>query len=150
MIPQFEYGEQVRVIRHIKNDGTFPNVPTGALLVKRGTVGYVVNVGTFLQDHIIYTVHFLELARMVGCREEELQLASMPWIPSRFETRDKVRAAKFLSLQGKIVVNQGDIGEIYNVIREADDQLLYQVIFGDKILQVAESALLSIEEYPNE
>jgi nitrogen fixation protein NifZ len=59
MIPQFEYGESVRVIRNIRNDGTFPNIATGALLIKRGSVGYVTNIGTFLQDQIIYTVHFL-------------------------------------------------------------------------------------------
>ncbi len=150
MIPQFEYGEQVRVIRNIRNDGTFPNVPTGTLLIKRGTVGYVTNIGTFLQDQIIYTVHFLDLDRMVGCREEELQLASETWIPSRFEAREKVRSAKILAIQGNIVVNQGDIGEIYKVIRDAGDEVMYQVIFGDKILQVPESALLSIEEHINE
>jgi nitrogen fixation protein NifZ len=150
MIPQFEYGEQVRVIRNIRNDGTFPNVPTGTLLIKRGTVGYVTNIGTFLQDQIIYTVHFLDLDRMVGCREEELQLASETWIPSRFEAREKVRSAKILAIQGNIVVNQGDIGEIYKVIRDAGDEVMYQVIFGDKILQVPESALFSIEEHINE
>lgn len=150
MIPQFEYGEQVRVIRNIRNDGTFPNVPTGTLLIKRGSVGYVTNIGTFLQDQIIYTVHFLDLDRMVGCREEELQLASEPWTPSRFETREKVRSAKILAIQGNIVANQGDIGEIYKVIREAGDEVMYQVIFGDKILQMPESALLSIEEHTDE
>lgn len=146
MIPQFEYGEQVRVIRNIRNDGTFPNVSTGTLLVKRGSVGYVTNIGTFLQDQIIYTVHFLELDRMIGCREEELQLASEPWTPSRFETREKVRSAKMLAIQGNIVANQGDIGEIYKIIRDANEEVIYQVIFGDKILQMPESALISLEE----
>lgn len=150
MIPQFEYGEQVRVIRNIRNDGTFPNVSTGTLLVKRGSVGYVTNIGTFLQDQIIYTVHFLELDRMIGCREEELQLASEPWTPSRFETREKVRSAKILAIQGNIVANQRDIGEIYKVIRDASDEVMYQVIFGDKILQMPESALLSLEEHTDE
>ena len=145
MIPQFEYGESVRVIRNIRNDGTFPNIATGELLVKRGSVGYVTNIGTFLQDQIIYTVHFLELDRMVGCREEELQLQSEPWIPSRFETREKVRTAKILAIQGNIVANQGDIGEIYKVVRD-NEEVAYQVIFGDRILQLPESALVSLGE----
>jgi len=145
MIPQFEYGESVRVIRNIRNDGTFPNIATGALLIKRGSVGYVTNIGTFLQDQIIYTVHFLELDRMVGCREEELQLESEGWIPSRFETREKVRTAKILAIQGNIVANQGDIGEIYKVVRD-NEEVAYQVIFGDRILQLPESALVSLGE----
>jgi len=145
MIPQFEYGESVRVIRNIRNDGTFPNIATGALLIKRGSVGYVTNIGTFLQDQIIYTVHFLELDRMVGCREEELQLQSEPWIPSRFETREKVRTAKILAIQGNIVAKQGDIGEVYKVVRN-NEEVAYQVIFGDRILQLPESALVSLGE----
>ncbi len=145
MIPQFEYGESVRVIRNIRNDGTFPNIATGALLIKRGSVGYVTNIGTFLQDQIIYTVHFLELDRMVGCREEELQLQSEPWIPSHFETREKVRTTKILAIQGNIVAKQGDIGEVYKVVRN-DEEVAYQVIFGDRILQLPESALVSLGE----
>jgi len=149
MRPQFEYGESVRVLRNIRNDGTFPNVATGALLVRRGSVGYVTNIGTFLQDQIIYTVHFLDLNRMVGCREEELQLTSMPWIPSRFESREKVRTLKTLTIAGQIVAKQGDIGEVFKVIRDGEE-VAYQVIFGDKILQLPESTLVSIEEYTNE
>ncbi len=145
MIPQFEYGESVRVIRNIRNDGTFPNIATGDLLVKRGSVGYVTNIGTFLQDQIIYTVHFLELDRMVGCREEELQLESEPWIPSRFESREKVRSSKILAIQGNVVAKQGDIGEIYKVVRD-NEEVAYQVIFGDRILQLPESALVSLGE----
>ena len=42
-----EYGTGVRVIRNIRNDGTYPGEAVGALLVRRGTVGYVRDVGTF-------------------------------------------------------------------------------------------------------
>jgi nitrogen fixation protein NifZ len=80
---------------------------------------------------------------MVGCREEELQLESEPWIPSRFETREKVRTAKILAIQGNIVAKQGDIGEIYKVVRD-NEEVAYQVIFGDRILQLPESALISL------
>ena len=70
MLPRFDYGAEVRVTRSVRNDGTFPGLPTGALLVRRGSVGFVRDVGTFLQDQIIYTVHFLQDDRIVGCREE--------------------------------------------------------------------------------
>ena len=79
MLPKFEYGSAVRVTRNVRNDGTFPGFPTGALLVRRGSVGFVRDVGTFLQDQIVYTVHFLEDDRIVGCREEELLSWDEPW-----------------------------------------------------------------------
>ena len=44
-----------------------------------GGFGYVRNVGTFLQDQIIYAVYFTEVDRTVGCREEELISAQEPW-----------------------------------------------------------------------
>ena len=58
MRPRFEYGEAVRVIRNVRNDGTFPGEPTGRLLIRRGSIGYVRDVGTFLQDQLIYSVDF--------------------------------------------------------------------------------------------
>ena len=50
MRPRFEYGEEVRVIRNVRNDGTFPGTEIGELLIKRGSIGYVQNIGTFLQE----------------------------------------------------------------------------------------------------
>jgi hypothetical protein len=49
----------VRVLRNVRNDGTFPGLNLGAPLVRRGSTGYVCDLGLFLQDQIIYTVHFL-------------------------------------------------------------------------------------------
>ena len=56
---RFDYGDEVRVVRNVRNDGTYPGLDVGAFLVRRGSTGYVMNVGTFLQDHVIYSVHFL-------------------------------------------------------------------------------------------
>jgi hypothetical protein len=67
-----------------------PAPDTGDLLVRRGRIGHVRDVGTFLQDQIIYSVHFLDEGRVVGCREEELIGVDEPWIESRFEVRQKV------------------------------------------------------------
>jgi hypothetical protein len=72
MLPRWDYGDAVRVTRNVRNDGTFPGAAVGDLLVRRGRIGHVRNVGTFLQDQIIYAVHFLDEERIVGCREEEL------------------------------------------------------------------------------
>ena len=85
MLPAWEYGDAVRVTRNVRNDGTFPGIAVGELLVRRGSVGHVVNVGTFLVDQLIYSVRFLDVDRIVGCRVEELIGADETWVPSRYE-----------------------------------------------------------------
>jgi nitrogen fixation protein NifZ len=147
MRPQFEYGDEVRVLRNVRNDGTFPGQPTGALLIRRGSTGFVRDVGTFLQDQLIYTVHFLDSDTLVGCREEELQPAEAPWTASRFETREKVAARLTLGRGGRVLVEQGQIGEVLKVLRgpsigAAETSVTYHVHFpGSNVLQVPESAL---------
>ena len=118
MRPKFEYSEAVRVVRNVRNDGTYPGAPTGRLLIRRGSVGYVRDVGTFLQDQLIYTVDFLDAGRMVGCREQELQLESDPWIPTRFEFREKVTPKIPLGIGGDVIAQPGDEGEIEKVLRD--------------------------------
>jgi nitrogen fixation protein NifZ len=142
MQPAFDFGTQVRVLRNVRNDGTFPGLATGTLLVRRGSLGYVRDVGTFLQDQIIYSVHFLDQDRVVGCREEELQPAADPWVPSRYESRDLVRARVPLGIQGRVLVAPGTAGEVMKVIRDAPGGVAYHVHFsGINTLQVPESAL---------
>ncbi len=146
MLPRFDYGNAVRVTRNVRNDGTFPGLATGNLLVRRGSIGYVMNVGTFLQDQLIYTVHFLDQNRIVGCREEELIGADEPWAPSQFETREKVSARIALSLQGAVVVPAGTVGEVFKVLRDMPDAIHYHVHFPGHVLQVPESALDAVEQ----
>ena len=141
MRPKYRRGQGVRVIRNVRNDGTFPGVDVGALLVRRGSVGYVRDVGTFLQDQLIYSVHFLETDRMVGCREEELRAESDPWNPSRFESRDRVTPCVPLSVGGVIVAQPGSVGEIERVLRDAPNGVAYYVRFRGRTLQVPETAL---------
>lgn len=141
MLPHFEYGESVRVIRHLRNDGTYPGMPRGALLVRRGSVGHVLDVGFFLQDQLIYTVHFLELERIVGCREEELIRGEEPWIDRRFETREWVRTRAALTVQGKVIVPFGTSGEVLKVLTFPPQCVHYHVCFLDRILQVPEELL---------
>ena len=141
MRPRFEFGNEVRIIRNVRDDGTFPGMDPGTLLVKRGSTGFVMNVGTFLQDQLIYTVNFLELGRVVGCREEELISIDEPWIPSKFETRERVRSRITLTVGGETRVTPGMEGEIMKVFRDDENGVQYHVIFHDRVLQVPESAL---------
>ncbi len=137
---RFDFGESVRVTRNVRNDGTYPGLDVGVLLVRRGSVGHVINVGTFLQDQVIFTVHFLSQDIMVGCRLEELISADEPWNPSRFEFRDKVVCTLDLGSRGQVLVAKDSEGEVLKVIR--DDALIqYHVAFGGRLLQVPESAL---------
>jgi nitrogen fixation protein NifZ len=142
MRPEYDYGEKVRVLRNVRNDGTYPGMDVGRLLVRRGSVGYVRDIGTFLQDQIIYSVHFMDEDRLVGCREEELQPAGAPWTPSLFELRDKVIARVPLGVQGRVLVEPGEIGEVLKVLRGGPGNVAYHVHFsGRNTLQVPESAL---------
>ena len=60
--PHFEYGQKVRSKFMVRNDGTFPGKDIGELLVKKGEEGYVISIGTFLQQFYIYGVEFLRAA----------------------------------------------------------------------------------------
>ncbi|CAG1770746.1 hypothetical protein BAC3_01304 [uncultured bacterium] len=137
---RFEFGEEVRVTRNIRNDGTYPGMEIGELLIRRGSVGHVIEVGTFLQDQIIFTVHFLKQGRMVGCRIEELLGVDEPWQPSRFEFRDKVLCTVDLAVQGQIIVPRDSQGEVVKVIRDTEP-VQYHVLFKDRVFQVPEPAL---------
>ncbi len=140
---RFSVGDAVRVTRNVRNDGTFPGAERGELLVERGQVGYVRDVGTFLQEHIIYSVYFLEVGRMVGCREQELIDASAPWVESRFEVRDRVTPVRRLAVKGTVVAEPGALGEVLRVLRESDPPL-YEVRFPGRTLQVPERALQAL------
>ncbi len=142
---RYDYGDKVRVIRNVRNDGTYPGLDVGAFLIRRGSVGHVVNVGTFLQDQVIYSVHFLSEQRLVGCREEELIPADAPWTPSRFEFRDKVTSRVNLAVEGEIVAPIGTPGEVIKVLRNDDpERVQYHVRFPNRTLQVPENVLMSL------
>ncbi len=137
---RFDFGESVRITRNVRNDGTYPGMDVGDLLIRRGSVGNILNVGTFLQDQVIFTVHFLTVDRMVGCRLEELISADEPWNPSRFEFRDKVVCTIDLAIQGSILFAKGTEGEVFKVIRDKE-LIQYHVAFSGRTLQVPETAL---------
>lgn len=141
---RFDYGDAVRIIRNVRNDGTYPGLDVGAFLIRRGSVGYVRNVGTFLQDQVIYSVHFLDERKIVGCREEELIPADAPWAPSRFEFRDKVRNTVGFAVDGELIAPTGTEGEILKVLRDFDpERVHYHVRFPGHTVLVAEECLVS-------
>lgn len=148
-LPQFEYGDEVRVIRNVRNDGTYPGMDTGTLLIRRGSVGCVYDVGTYLQDQLIYRVHFLESGRTVGCREEELIPAGDPWVPSLFEFRDNVMATRSFAVRGELVVEKGQVGSVMKVLRDLAEGVQYHVHFGNgRVLQIPEQSLCLAEPQP--
>lgn len=74
--PFFNYGEKVRARRTIRNDGTYAGKEIGDILARKGEVGYVVSIGTFLQQFYIYGVEFLGSGHRVGMKRKELELAA--------------------------------------------------------------------------
>jgi nitrogen fixation protein NifZ len=66
-------GEEVRSVKPLRQDGTFPDpaVAVGEVLVPVGTLGQIVDIGVYLQEHIVYAVMFGN-GRLVGCLEREL------------------------------------------------------------------------------
>lgn len=71
--PVFGFGEKVRAKRLIRNDGTYAGKEIGEVLAKKGEEGYVVSIGTFLQQFYIYGVEFLESGNRVGMKRKELE-----------------------------------------------------------------------------
>lgn len=145
MLADFNIGDEVRVTRNVRNDGTFPGLERGDLIMRKGAVGTVVDRGTFLQDQVVYTVHFLQEDRVVGCREEEVIPADAPWTPTKFEFHDKVCALKGFSVNGEVVIQPGTVGEIVKVLRDASGGPQYHVLFSDRVLQIAEPSLEMVE-----
>ncbi len=145
---RWECGDAVRLIRNVRNDGTYPGLDTGAPLMKRGCIGHIVDIGTFLQDQIIYSVHFLEEGRIVGCRPEELIDIDEEWIESLFEFRQWVRSVCDIPLSDGVVIPEGNKGQVMRVLQIPPDKVAYHIHFEaqpGRILQIPEGLLESNE-----
>ena len=70
--PRFEIGERVVSRSVVRNDGTFAGRDIGDVLVRRGELGYVRSIGSFLQRHYVYAVEFVDAGVRVGMRAKEL------------------------------------------------------------------------------
>lgn len=70
--PKFQWGQRVSAAGDLFNDGSFPDHPAEALLVKAGESGEIVQVGTHAETGThIYLVEFRERL-VVGCLEGEI------------------------------------------------------------------------------
>lgn len=73
--PYYSFGEKVKAKRVIRNDGTYAGKEIGDVLAKKGEEGFVVSIGTFLQQFYIYGVEFVESGNRVGMKRKELEPA---------------------------------------------------------------------------
>ncbi len=73
---KFFTGQKVKLLEDIKNDGTYPYLGVGEIMIEKGSVGYIRGKGDFLQVIRVYEVHFLDakaVVEVIGCREHELE-----------------------------------------------------------------------------
>lgn len=73
--PLYNFGQKVRTKITVRNDGTYAGKEIGEVLAKKGDEGYVVSIGTFLQQFYIYGVEFMESGNRVGMKRKELEAA---------------------------------------------------------------------------
>jgi nitrogen fixation protein NifZ len=71
-IPKYQWGQRVKALIDLFNDGSFPDAAVDARLVGVGDTGEIVQVGTQTEANLpIYLVEFGERL-VVGCLEEEI------------------------------------------------------------------------------
>jgi nitrogen fixation protein NifZ len=74
-LPKFQWGQRVRCLIDLVNDGSYPNAPEDALLAASGTLGEIVQVGAHVDTNTpVYIVEFEEKF-VIGCLEEEIEPA---------------------------------------------------------------------------
>ena len=71
--PVFERGQKVVSQKDVRNDGTYPGAKMGDILIRKGEVGYIHSVGTYLNRFYVYGVEFVDAKRVVGMRAHELE-----------------------------------------------------------------------------
>ena len=71
-MPKYQWGQRVSALQDLFNDGSFPDAPTDALLVRTGDKGEIVQVGRHEESNTpVYLVEFAP-DRVVGCLEDEI------------------------------------------------------------------------------
>lgn len=74
--PKFHSGQKVKLLEDVVNDGTYPHSKIGSLMMRKDSVGYIKDMGDFLQVIRVYEVHFFGTdmeVDCIGCREHELE-----------------------------------------------------------------------------
>jgi nitrogen fixation protein NifZ len=74
-LPKFQWGQRVRCLIDLVNDGSYPNAAEDALLAAAGTIGEIVQVGSHVDSNTpVYIVEFDE-KYVIGCLEDEIEPA---------------------------------------------------------------------------
>ena len=102
--PVFKYGERVISRYTIRNDGTYCGKDIGEVLARKGDIGFITSIGSFLQQYYIYAVEFLDTGNRVGMRGREL--VSIDNLPEH--VIEALGAEKLQQL--KQVLNQNAVG----------------------------------------
>ncbi|HYA81792.1 MAG TPA: nitrogen fixation protein NifZ [Methylocystis sp.] len=72
-LPKYQWGQRVKSLADLHNDGGHPNAEPDALLVPSGGQGEIVQVGAHAESNTpIYLVEFGD-GLVVGCLEEEIE-----------------------------------------------------------------------------
>jgi nitrogen fixation protein NifZ len=72
-LPRYQWGQRVKTLNDLVNDGGYPDKEPEALLVASGGLGEIVQVGSHTDTNTpIYLVEFGE-GLVVGCLEEEIE-----------------------------------------------------------------------------
>ena len=70
--PKYQWGQRVRCLVDLVNDGSYPDAAENALLAAAGAVGEIVQVGSHVDSNTpVYIVEFDE-KYVIGCLEEEI------------------------------------------------------------------------------
>lgn len=70
--PKFQWGQPVRAVADLYNDGSYPDAAAEEVLVREGDPGEIIQVGTHVETNtFIYMVEFHK-ERVVGCLEDEI------------------------------------------------------------------------------
>lgn len=73
--PKYQWGQPVKALVDLVNDGSHPDAEENALLVASGTTGEVVQTGMHEESNTpVYIVEFPG-GKVIGCLEEELERA---------------------------------------------------------------------------
>ena len=75
--PKYQWGQRVQALTDLYNDGSYPDKPSDALLVREGDCGEIVQVGTHVDSGTpVYLIEFRGAefggVNVVGCLEEEI------------------------------------------------------------------------------
>lgn len=70
--PVYQWGQPVKTVIDIMNDGSYPDTPIDSLLAAKDSQGEVVNIGVIEDSgHPIYLVEFSD-GKVIGLFEEEI------------------------------------------------------------------------------